>query len=223
MAWPVILDRVQSRAHLEALDPDVVVEEMLAAVPSASSVAEYEARDAWIAGAARAIDAMISRAMRILLDHALESDTSIAIPARKVFASTIANYANKLPLLAERARDIAARGGAANPDDIAERVVGAAQSTLALREALFQNVLGVIADLADATAPIADRNARDRNRGERERLQWSALRRDCEVLVREPHQALVAPLAERLARFPEQLDEPAPEREPTLAELIELD
>jgi hypothetical protein len=42
-----------------------------------------------LAAALGRIDAMIARAMRIRLDHALAADTSIGAPTRSVFASTI--------------------------------------------------------------------------------------------------------------------------------------
>jgi hypothetical protein len=223
MDWPAILDRIQARAHVEAIEPALLVEAMRRAIPAAATLAELEDRDAFLASAVGAIELMIARVMRIVLDHALDMDTSIAIPSRKVFSTTIASYANQLPLLATRARDVAERGGAPDPDEIAGRIVAAARTALALRHELLEQVLAVIAELASVTAPLADRNARDRDRGEAERLRWSALRRECEAVVREPYRALEAPLADRLARHEDLLDEPAPEREPTLAELIELD
>jgi hypothetical protein len=72
-------------------------------LPSAATLAELEARDAARAGALVRIDAMIARAMRIRLDHALAADTSIGAPTRSVFASTIVGYAGRLSPPSEHA------------------------------------------------------------------------------------------------------------------------
>jgi hypothetical protein len=57
--------------------------------------------------------------MAIRIDHALAADTSLAQPSRKLFATTIIAYADRLGLLAERVRDVAARGGARDADAVA--------------------------------------------------------------------------------------------------------
>ena len=179
---------------------------------------------------------MNARAMRIRLDHRLAADASIGAPTRSVFASTITGYAGRLPLLAQRARDVAARGGAADPDRVAERkdragrvdngarnVVDAAGSVLALRDAVRAGVLAVISELAQADAVVADRRARDRNLEDPARRRWSAARRDLEAVAAEPKRVLAAPMAARLGALPDQLDEPAPGREVTFADMVELD
>src|SRR5262249_22190911 len=148
---------------------------------------------------------------------------SIGAPTRSVFSHTIVSYAHRLPLLAERARDVAARGGAADPDHTADIVVDAARSVLALREAVRAGVLGLIQRLAQAAAPDADRQARDRNLDDPVRRRWSAARRDLEAVAADPERVLAAPMPARLAALPEQLDEPAPEREVTFADMLELD
>ena len=219
------LDQIHSLARIEALEaePGVYAERLAAELPAAATLAELEARDAVLAGAVRQIDAMIVRAMRVRLDHALAADTSIGGPTRSVFSSTIVGYAGKLPLLAQRARDVAARGRAADPDRIAEAVLEAARSVLGLREVVRAGVLALIRELAQAAIPDADRRARDRNLDEPVRRRWSAARRDLEVVAVEPERVLAAPMAARRAALPDQLDEPAPEREVTFADMIELD
>jgi hypothetical protein len=222
-----ILDQISTLAHLDALDPARYAEELAAEVPGAATLAELEARDALFADALAQIDAMIARVMRLRLDRALAADpaldAALAPPTRKVFAATIAAYATDLGLLGQRARDVAARGGARDPDAVAAAVLGAARAALALRVQVRAGVLALIRDLAAASAPEADRRARDRAEGEPARLRWSAMRRELEALAAEPGRVAAAPLAARLAAYPDQLDEPPPEREVTFADMIELD
>jgi hypothetical protein len=214
------LDRVHSLPSIAALeaDPSAYATALAAELP-----AELEARDAALAGALRHVDDTATRVMRILLDHALAGDTSIAAPTRKVFASTVTGYAGNVALLEERVRDLAARGRAADPEAVARAAGDAARRTLALRAAVRDHVLALIREHATAAIPDADRRARDRELDERARKRWSAVRRDLEAIAEEPERVLAAPWAARVAAWPEQLDEPAPKPEPTLAELIELD
>ena len=218
-----VLDQAQSLAAIDALDPARHASELAAELPAATTLAELEVRDAQLAAAISSIEAAIARVMRIRLDHALAADASIAAPTRRVFAQTIASYAGKLDLLEQRARDVAARGGARDPEAVASLVIAAARATLALRDALHAGVLALIRELATASLPDADRNARDRARPDPERKRWSAARRELEALAADPTRIASAAWAARVASFPEQLDEPAPEPEPALADLIELD
>ncbi len=78
------------------------------------------------------IDALAERIMRIRLDHA---DTQIPTPTQKVFATTIASYADQLDVLEARAREAATYGGARDPASAARAVVDAARATLELRAA----------------------------------------------------------------------------------------
>jgi hypothetical protein len=96
-----VLDHVHSLARIEALaaEPGVYAERLAAELPAAATLAELEARDAVLVRALGQIDAMIVRAMRIRLDHALAADTSIGAPTCSVFSSTIIGYAGRLPLL----------------------------------------------------------------------------------------------------------------------------
>lgn len=161
--------------------------------------------------------------MRIRLEHALAGDVSIAAPTRRVFVQTVVTYAGNLELLASRAREVAARGGSRDPDAAAALVVEAARSSLALRDATRQPVLWLVRDVAAQAIEAADARARDTQLSDAERKRWSAARRDLEALAAEPARITAAPWAQRIAAWPEQLDEPAPKPEPTLAELIELD
>ena len=220
-----ILDQACSLARIAVLeaDPAVYVERLAAELPGGATLVELEARDAALAAALGQIDAMIARAMRIRLDHALAHDTSIGAPTRSVFASTITGYAGRLSLLEQRARDVAVRGRAADPDLVAESVVEAARASLALRDALRAGVLALIRDGARAAIADADRRARDRSLDEPERRRWSAARRDLEAVAADPERVLAAPMAARLAALPDQLDEPEPGKELTFADLLELD
>lgn len=220
-----LLDQACSLARIVALeaDPGVYVEQLAAELPGAATLVELEARDAALAVALGQIDAMIARAMRIRLDHTLAHDTSIGAPTRNVFASTITGYAGRLSLLEQRARDVAVRGRAADPDLVAESVVAAASAVLALRDALRAGVLALIRDIARAAIAEADRRARDRSLDEPERRRWSAARRDLEAVAAEPERVVAAPMAARLGALPDQLDEPEPGRELTVADLLELD
>ena len=220
-----ILDQVQSVAGLDGLaaDPGAYAEQLAAELAPASTLPELEARDAQLAAALGQIDTMIARAMRIRLEHALAADNSIGPPTRMVFAQTVVSYGGKLDVLASRARDIAARGGARDADQVAELVTDAARSVLALREGLRDAVLELIVRLATASVPDADRAARDRKLDDATRKRWSAARRDLEAIAANPEAVTAAPMATRLATWPEQIDEPAPEKEPNLADLLELD
>ena len=218
-----VLDQVYTLARIESLEaqPGAYAEALAAELAPAHTLAELEARDAALFGALAQIDAMIVRAMKIRLEHALAAEPSIAGPTRNVFAHTIVGYAGRLSLLEDRARDVAVRGRAADPDATAQAMVAAARSVLALRAAVRAGVLALIRDLANAAAPEADRRARDRSLDEPVRRRWSAARRDLEAVAADPERVLGGAMAVRMAALPEQLDEP--DREVTFADMIELD
>jgi hypothetical protein len=222
MSAQQILDQAYGRAQLEALaaDPAAYAAALAGELPEAATLAELEASDAVLAGALDAIDVAVVRAMRVWLDHA---DVALAPVTRNVFATTIVAYAADLGTLGQRAYDAAARGRAADPASVADAVVLAGRRALALREGLRAGVLALIATRAEAAIADADRHARDRKLDDATRRRWSALRRDREQLAAQPHLVAVAPFAARLAAWPDQLDEPAAEAEPTFAQMIELD
>ncbi len=221
--WKQGLDRAHSLAQLEALDPASVIAELEAETPDATSLSELEARDAGLAAALDAIDVITIRAMKVRLDHALASDGSIGPPTRNVFAQTIITYAGNEPLLSERARDLAARGRAPSPDEVANLVAGAARASLDLREALRGGVLDLVRRLAAAAVALADKHARDGQLDETVRKRWSAARRDLQTIAVDPAAISTAPMSTRMAAWPDQLDEAAPKAEPSLADLIEID
>jgi hypothetical protein len=219
------LDRVHSAAGIEALEaePDGFARELAAELPAGTAPSVIAACDAAFAAALQRIDDTIARVMRIQLDRVLAADTSIPTPTRKVFAATIINYANRLPLLGDRVRDVAARAGAANADAIAESVVDAAETTLALRVAVAVPVLELVRTRAREALPEIERLARDRTRDDAERMRHSALRRELEALVAAPDRVLAGALPERLKGWPDLVDEPPAEAEVTFADMIELD
>jgi hypothetical protein len=219
------LDQIHSLARLElvAAEPERYAALVAAELPSEITLDILEAADEQLATALAALDAMIARAMALQLDHALAADTSLAPPSRKLFATTVIAYTGKLSLLAERVRDVAARGGARDADDVAARVVEGARSVLDLRAQMRRAVLALVAERAVAAVPEADRRARDRDLGERQRRRWSAARRDQELVAAQPAVVTAAPMRTRMAELPEQLDEPEPEPERSFADLIEMD
>ena len=96
------LDGIHSLAALAALDPGAYGADVAANTPPAVTLAELEARDAYLIAALARIDDAIGRFMKIRLDHVLAADTSIGPPTRKVFAQTIASYATNLGSLGDR-------------------------------------------------------------------------------------------------------------------------
>lgn len=219
------LDRVHSLAHLEAFEtePGVVAERLAADTPSVATIPELEARDALLADSLGQVDAMITRAMRLRLDHGLAADSSIGAPTRNVFSLTIASYVGRLAVLEDRARDIATRGRSPDPERIAQIVVDAARRALDLRDVVRGSVLELVRQLAQTTVLDADQRARDRTRNEPERRRWSAVRRDMEAVALDPERVVASPLSGRIAALPVELDEPAAEPEPSFKELLELD
>jgi hypothetical protein len=217
-----VLDRAYSRDRIAELaaEPGAYADRLAEGLEPIETVEGLAARDAMFAEALARIDAAAARAMRVLQDFALATDTSIGAPTRNVFATTIANYAGRLELLAERVRDVAERGGAREPAAVADAVLGAAREALALRDGLRAGVLALIARCAKEMIAEADRRARSRDLDDKVRTRWSAARRDLEAIAAQP---TAGGFDARLAALPEQLDEPDPVREPTLAELIELD
>lgn len=227
-----VLDQVHSLAKVDELAREPgryarAVADDLVTVSAGADLPGIEARDHALASALAHIDAAMTRVMRVRLDHALASDASadaaIAVPTRNVFASTLGKYAGDLGLLGERVRDLAARGRARDPGAVATLVVDAARATLDLRDALRAPVLDLVGAYAGELAPVAQRTAIDRTRSDSERKRWSALRRDLELLVSKPEHISSAPLAERLAAWDEQIDEPPPEPDVSFADMIELD
>jgi hypothetical protein len=212
------LGRLHTRAALEAFDVDDYVVD----VPAASTPGELEARDAVFGAGLAEIDDAMTRVMRIELEHALADDTSIATPTRKVFAGTINAYAANVELLASRARDVAARGRAPDVERVVSAVSGAATRTLGLRDALRAKVFEAAMATARDSIADADARARDRKLDDTVRKRWSAWRRELEAVASDPTR-VTAPIATRLASWPEQIDEPAPEAEVTFADMIEMD
>ncbi len=218
-----MLDSIHSLATLDALEPSAYTEQIIAGTPPAVTLAELEARDAYLATVLTKIDDALARFMKLRLDRALADDVSLGAPTRKVFAQTIASYADNLGSLGDRVRDLAARGRAPDPEGVTNAVIDAARATLADREALRAGVLVHIAALATTSIAQADHQARDTTLSEAQRKRWSAVRRDSEVLAQEPAKLLAAPWSARIASWPEQLDEPAAAPEVHPSDLIELD
>ncbi|HET9625120.1 MAG TPA: hypothetical protein VFP84_27320 [Kofleriaceae bacterium] len=213
-----VLDQAYSLAGLARLEPEAYVEALAAEVAD-----DLEARDGQLVAALAAVDAMIARAMRIRLDHALADDASLPAVTRNVFATTIVKYAGALDLLAERVRDVALRGRARDPDAVAMAVLDAARDVLALRDRLRVGVLELARTLAAAAIEPADRHARDRRLDDAARVRWSKVRRALEAVAADPSVIVTAAWRDRLAALDDQLDDPPAEREPTFADMIELD
>ena len=220
-----ILDQIQSLRALAELEagPGIYADRVAEELGPAASRDDLAARDEQLRESLARIDAMAQRAMRIRLDHVLADDTAIAIPTRKVFASTLIGYAHDLGVLEARAREVASRGGSRDPSGVAHAVVEAASATLAVRDVLRTGILELVAQLATASVAVAEGHARDRRLDDPARKAWSAVRRELEAVAAQPDRIAGATLAVRLAGWPEQLDEPDPASEPTFADMIELD
>lgn len=218
-----MLDQVYALAKLEAFEPAAYLDQLAAELGAPATLDELATRDAtWIAALA-AIDTMIPRAMKVRLDQALALEASLPAVTRNVFATTIVQYANRLDVLGQRVHDVAARGGARHPGDVADAVLDAARAVLGLRETLRSGVLELIRDRAAASVVDADRRARDRALDDAPRKQWSRARRDLEALAADPSRVLAGAMAARMAAHPEQLDDAPAGPELSFADLIELD
>ena len=218
-----LLDQTQSLARIAELEafPRAYADRLASELGSEVTLAALEHQDDRLRGALAQIDAMTERVMRIRLDHALAADTSIPVPARRVFAATILGYTGRVELLETRARDVAARSGASSPDVASAQVAEAARATLALRDVLRFHVIALTRELAIAAAAAAQAHARDGHLDEPVLRKWSAMRRELEAIIDQPERILGSAMAERVARWPDQLDERGPEA--TFAEMIEID
>jgi len=200
-----VLGQVQSLAHVEAFTPGDYAEQLAAELAPVTTREDIAARDDQLRQAFLLIEDTAIRMMRIRLEHAL-ADDAIAAPTRKVFAQTVADYAGRTDVLATRARDVAARNGARNPEDVADRVVRAAEATLAVRAELYESVLALAARVAAADVPMADAKARDKREAEPPRRLWSAVRRELEAIAARPVRMLEATFAIRLAGWESLLE-----------------
>lgn len=218
-----MLDQVYSLGQLEALEPAAYLDQLAADLGTPTTLDDLATRDAMWREALAAIDTMVARAMKMRLDQALALEPSMPTVTRNVFATTILQYANRLELLGQRVLDVAARGGAHHPSDVADAVIAAARSVLGLRETLRVGVLELIRERATASIVDADRQARDRSLDDAQRKQWSRARRDLEALAADPSGVLAGPNRERLAAYAEQLDDAPAAPELSFADLIELD
>ena len=144
----------------------------------------------------------------------LIADSALPPPTRSVFSTTIVAYVDRLDVLAQRVQGVSP--GAEH------EVLAAARRALSIREAFREVELELVRARASSAIADADRSARDRNLDERTRRRFSALRRDREMLAARP-ELIATPLEGRLAKLPDQLDEPEPEIEKTFADMFEMD
>ncbi|MEZ4360290.1 MAG: hypothetical protein R3B48_08925 [Kofleriaceae bacterium] len=221
-----MLDEVYSYARLESFDEGGYAErltrEVEGLIASQATLAELSAVDEHLRAALAALQAFAGRAMRLRLDHVVD-DRALPAATRKVFASTVLGYASDLGVLRERVREIVLRTSPMMAADVADAVVGAAVLTLELLARSSAVVFTLARGVAEAVLPHARAAARDRALDDATRQRWSAARRELEALLEQPERLAAAPLAERLAARPAELDEPEPEPERTRAELLELD
>ncbi|MFT3694072.1 MAG: hypothetical protein QM831_13090 [Kofleriaceae bacterium] len=209
-----LLDRIQTLAAIEAFDRDAYAQQLAAEFGPASTIQALEQRDAELVRTLGEIEDVTARVMRIRLEHVANE---MPVQTRRVFASTIASYADKLETLEDRVRSTRVS------EAVIAAVMTAAAASLELRDALRTSALTLIQNLAQAAIPDADRNARDVQLDEAQRKKWSQVRRDLEVLAVDPDRIRVATMAKRIAAWPEQLDEPPEKPDVTFADMIELD
>src|SRR5213078_565141 len=106
-----------SLPRIEALaaEPRVYAERLADKLPSATTLAEIEARDAAPAARWGRLGAMIVRPVRIRLEHALAVAISIGAPTPRHVRLDDRRLRGPAVAAAERARDVAVRGQAGDP------------------------------------------------------------------------------------------------------------
>lgn len=218
-----VLDQVYSLAHLEGFNANAYAAALGDELGEVTTIEGLEARDATLRAALEVVDSWTTRAMKLRLDHALAMEPAVPPVTRNVFSTTIVQYARNVALLAQRVRDVAARGGARDVDAVVRDVIAAANDVIALRDAMRVDVLELARARAKASVAFADARARDERSEDATRKRWSRARRDLEAIARDPSCLVGGAMADRMAALDEQIDEPAPAAEPSIADLLELD
>ncbi len=218
-----LLDRTQRLSQLDELDLEVYADQLrdeLAAMPAAT-LAELEVRDDRLRATLATFDGFAQKAMRIQLEHLAVDHPGLTTQFRTLLTTTVTSYIGDLDRLRVRVAIAAARQDPARADTLAEVVVDAAARALALRGALGDVVLGLAVELASGSQPQVDARARDGGLPDDVRLQWTALRRDLELVCERPLRLAEQRFADRqraLLTEDLRLDELP---EPLLSDLIE--
>jgi hypothetical protein len=133
----------------------------------------------------------------------LTSGRTITVEQSAAIASTMVDYAGRLSRLAERARDVALRARAGNPDAVAQVVIDAARAVLELYDGLRAGVPALIR--AGRGRRAERRSPRARSPARRRRAEAAgARRREFEAVAADPDRvadaamAAGSPLARRL-------------------------
>ncbi len=155
------------------------------------------------------VDRFAQKSMHIHLTQT--SAANLPQQLRMLVSTTIVNYANSLPLLAERIGPSLRRQGG---EVLSAQVLDAAARVLDTRAALRSGVLALAEGLAKAKLPSVTQQSRDRSIEAADRQRWGQARLDLEHIADAGAALDTGNSAERLLRIPPPPDDPEPEPDP---------
>lgn len=199
---------MQHLRELEALDP----ERFLAALASDLSTRDETLQTLGalldrLRQALGAVEEFTRKAMGIRMTHVLAS-APVTRQLRTLLASTVTSYADDLPLLRRRLSGSVDEG-------LLSEIIAAAESILALRQALRTGILRYAQQLATAQTPWVKRAARDRTLPDPERRRLRQAGADLEMVAARPERLLTAGFEDRLKSIQPPDEEPEVEPEPS--------
>lgn len=202
-----LLDQVQHLRELEALDP----ERFLAALASDLSTRDETLQTLGalldrLRQALGAVEEFTRKAMGIRMTHVLAS-APVTRQLRTLLSSTVTSYADDLPLLRRRLSGSVDEG-------LLNEILAAAESILALRQALRTGILRYAQQLATAQTAWVKRAARDRTLPDPERRRLRQAGADLEQVAARPERLLTAGFEDRLKSIQPPDEEPEVEPEP---------
>jgi hypothetical protein len=201
-----LLDEVQHQNQLDALEPARFAAALEAETPpTGTTLAQLAAGLDGGRGLLEEIDRFTEKAMRIRL-HQL--DAPVPAQLRTLVATTLVGYAADPARLRGRLADILARVDRAAAAATTERIMEAAERTLATRQALRDAVTALAARMAAAWLPVARRAASDRTQADDERERWARARVDLEQVAGRGAVVETAGHEERLGQIAAPADEP---------------
>lgn len=198
---------MQHLRELEALDP----ERFLAALASDLSTRDETLQTLGalldrLRQALGAVEEFTRKAMGIRMTHVLAS-APVTRQLRTLLSSTVTSYADDLPLLRRRLSGSVDEG-------LLNEILAAAESILALRQALRTGILRYAQQLATAQTAWVKRAARDRTLPDPERRRLRQAGADLEQVAARPERLLTAGFEDRLKSIQPPDEEPEVEPEP---------
>lgn len=202
------LDAIQTLAQLDAFSATSFLDQLREELAPAATptLASLDQSDASVRAVLDAIDRFTATSMRIRLDAALATDTTVPPTFRRTLTATVLQYERDLDTLRSRVASVAARTDPARADAAADAVVDAAARVLADREVLRAGLLDLARAIAAVHLPPARQAAWNRALDDAERARWAAQVAAMEQLLGVPAE-----------------DEPPPPEPPTRGELLEFD